>query len=106
MTIRTGTSNMDHAPRQFELAAQDRVAAVAHLAPRFFRVVVGWDYAEALVTDESDLRDFADTTGNRESEVADMLDRIVTHYRVDGRVVGSTRIVQLLEFLASHGVTG
>ena len=97
---------MGQAPRQFELAAQDRLAAVAHLAPRFFRVVVGWDYAEVLVTDESDLRDFADTTGNRDGEVADMLERIATHYRVDGRLAGSTRIVELLEFLASHGVTG
>ena len=97
---------MAQAPRQFELAAQDRLATVAHLAPRFFRVVVGWDYAEVLVTDESDLRDFADTTGNRDSEVADMLDRIATHYRVDGRLASSTRIVELLEFLASTGVTG
>ena len=93
-------------PRHFELAAQDRLEAVAHLAPRFFRVVVGWDYAEVLVTDESDLRDFADTTGNRDREVADMLDRVVTHYQVDGRLAGSTRIVDLLELLASNGVTG
>ena len=97
---------MVHAPRHFELAARDRLDAVAHLAPRFFRAVIGWDCGEVLVTDESDLRDFADTTGNRDIEVADMLDRIATHYRVDGRLAGSTRIVALLEFLASNGVTG
>ena len=97
---------MVHMARDFELAAQDRLDAVAHLAPRFFTAVVGWDYAEVLVTDESDLRDFADTSGNRDSEVADMLDRIVTHYRIDGRLAGSTRLVELLEFLASNGVTG
>ena len=97
---------MAHASRHFELAAGDRLDAVDHLAPRFFREVVGWDYAEVLVTDESDLRDFADTTGNRDNEVAEMLDRIVTHYRVDGRLAGSTRIVELLEFLASNGMTG
>jgi hypothetical protein len=97
---------MTPGPRQFELAAQNRLDAVAYLAPRFFREVVGWDYAEVLVTDESDLRDFADTTGNRNVEVAEMLDRIAAHYRIDGRLAGSTRIVDLLEFLASNGITG
>ena len=97
---------MNQAPRHFELAQQNRLDAVAHLAPRFFREVLGWDYAEVLVTDESDLRDFADTTGNRDVEVAAMLDRIKTHYRIDGRLAGSTRIVALLEFLASNGMTG
>ena len=97
---------MNHAPRHFELAQQNRLDAVAHLAPRFFREVVGWDYADVLVTDESDLRDFADTTGNRDVEVAAMLDRIDTHYGIDGRLAGSTRIVALLEFLASNGMTG
>jgi len=97
---------MNHAPRHFELAQQNRLDAVAHLAPRFFREVLGWDYADVLVTDESDLRDFADTTGNRDVEVAAMLDRIKTHYRIDGRLAGSTRIVALLEFLASNGMTG
>jgi len=97
---------MNHAPRHFELAQQNRLDAVAHLAPRFFREVVGWDYADVLVTDESDLRDFADTTGNRDVDVAAMLDRIETYYRIDGRLAGSTRIVALLEFLASNGMTG
>ena len=50
--------------------------------------------------------DFADTTGNRDVEVAEMLDGIATCYRVDGRLAGSTRIVDLLEFLASNGITG
>jgi len=97
---------MNHAARHFELAQQNRLDAVAHLAPRFFREVVGWDYADVLVTDESDLRDFADTTGNRDVEVAAMLNRIETHYQIDGRLAGSTRIVALLEFLASNGMTG
>ena len=97
---------MVHEPRHFELAASDRLSAVDYLAPRFFREVVGWDYAEVLVTDESDLRDFADITGNRDLEVAEMLDRIGTHYRVDGRLAGSTRIVELLEFLAANHTTG
>lgn len=97
---------MAHAPRHFELAARNRLDAVPHIAPRFFREVVGWDYAEVLVTDESDLRDFADATGNRDLEVTEMLDRIATHYRIDGRLAGSTRIVELLEFLASNGITG
>ena len=97
---------MVHMPRHFELAARNRLDAVARLAPRFFREVVGWDYAEVLVTDESDLRDFADTTGNRDSQIAAMLDRIVTHYRVDGRLASTTRIGGLLEFLASNGATG
>ena len=58
-----------------------------------------------LVTDESELRDFADTTGDRSVEVAAMLDRIETHYRIAGRLAGSMRIAALLEFLASNGIT-
>jgi len=91
--------------KQFELASQNRLDGVVDLAPRFFREVVGWDYAEVLVTDESDLADFADTTGDRDVEVAEMLTRMATHYRIAGQP-NSTRIVDLLEFLASSGVTG
>ena len=97
---------MTQTPRHFELAARNRLDAIADLAPRFFREVVGWEYTEVLVTDDSDLRDFADTTGNRDVEVEAMLDRIVMHYRINGRLAGSTRIVDLLEFLASNGVSG
>ena len=96
---------MPEKTRRFESAPQDRLAAVGHLAPRFFREVVGWDYAEVLVTDESDLRDFVDLTGDRGAEVAGMLDRMAASYRVDGRLAKSTLIVDLLEFLASHGTT-
>ena len=95
------TFKMKQAPRHVELAPQNRLDAVAHLAPRFFREVVGWDYEDVLVTDASDLRDFADTTGDRAAEVAAMLDRLETHYRIDGRLAGSMQIVALLEFLAS-----
>lgn len=89
--------------RQFERAPQERLAAVGQLAPRFFQNVVGWDYAEVLVTDESDLSDFADVMGDRKAQVSDMLDRMAAHYGVDSRVVGSARIVDLLEFLAARG---
>ena len=97
---------MAQTPRQFELAARNRLDAVANLAPRFFRDVVGWEYTEVLVTDDSDLGDFAGTTGNRDVGIAAMLDRIATHYRINARLAGSTRIVELLEFLRSKGVTG
>jgi len=90
--------------RHFELASQNRLDAVVDLAPQFFREVVGWDYVEVLVTDECDLGDFANTTGVRDSEVAEMLARMARHYRVTGRP-DSTRIVDLLEFLALNGVT-
>ncbi len=56
------------------------------------------------MTDESNLADFADTTGDRDTEVTGMLARTATHYRVTGRR-DSTRIVDLLEFLASHEFT-
>lgn len=95
---------MARIPRHFELTSQNRLDAVAHLARRFFREVVGVDYAEVLVTDESDLTDFTDTTGDRSLEVAEMLARMATHYRITGRPE-STRIVDLLESLASKGVT-
>ena len=86
------------------LAPRDRLAAVESLAPRFFTHVVGCEYAECLVTDESELRDFADVFGDRGAEIAAMLDRLEAHYAVDGRAAGSTRIVDLLEYLRAQGV--
>lgn len=99
-----GNPTMAQIRRHFELASQNRLDAVVDLAPRFFREVVGRDDAEVLVTDESNLADFADTTGDRDTEVAEMLARMATHYRITGRP-DSTRIVDLLDFLASNGVT-
>lgn len=93
-------------PKKIELAVQERLAAVEHLAPRFFHEVLEYEYENCLVTDESDLRDFADVFGEREVQVAAMLDRLEVHYLIDSRAAKSTRIVELLEFLQSRGVTG
>lgn len=81
------------------------MAVVEHLAPRFFRAVLGYEYEECLITDESDLRDFVDVFGNHDAEIAAMLDRLEAHYFIDGRELGTTRIVDLLSFLQSRGVT-
>jgi hypothetical protein len=97
---------MDLREKKITFAPQDRLAAVEALAPRFFREVVGYEFAECLVTDESDLRDFTDAFGDHNAEVQAMLDRLEVHYLVDGRAAGSTRIIDLLEFLQVHGVTG
>lgn len=93
--------------KRFELAPQDRLTKVEHLAPRFFREVLGWEYEECLVTDESDLGDFATASAPREERRAELdtfLTRMQEHYLVDGRTVGSTRIVHLLEFLEARGI--
>jgi len=99
-------NDMKHEPAtertRFELAPQDRMAAVEDLAPRFFREVVGWEYDEVLVSDESDLVDFADVTGDRKQEVQVMLSRFGSTYGLDPRAAKSTRIVDLLEFLATN----
>jgi hypothetical protein len=44
--------------------------------------------------------------GNRDAAVDSMLDRLESHYLIDGRKLGSTRIVELLEFLHTRGVVG
>ena len=93
-------------PREFELAPQDRLKAVEHLAPRFFREVVGCKYEDVLVTDDSDLYDFAELGDDRNAAVAAMVDRMSACYRVDARQASSTRIVDLLEFLATNAVAG
>lgn len=97
---------MSGKPKKIALASQRRLGAVEHLAPRFFHEVLGYEYEDCLVTDESDLHDFADLMGDREAEVAAMLDRLEAHYLIDGRAAKSTRIVNLLEFLESRGVAG
>jgi hypothetical protein len=94
-------------PKRVEFASQGRLHEVEHLAPRFFQEVLEYDYSNCLVTDESDLYDFACVMGNdAEAEVAAMLDRFTAHYFLDARAAGSTGIVDLLELLAAHGVTG
>lgn len=92
-------------PKKIVLASQNRLSAVEELAPRFFAEVLEMDYWECLITDESDLRDFTEFGTDASPAVERMLDRLEAHYLVDARVIGSTRIVQLLEFLQSRGVT-
>lgn len=92
-------------PKKIVFASQERLSAVEELAPRFFAEVLEMDYWECLITDESDLRDFTGFGTDAGPSVERMLDRLEAHYLVDARVIGSTRIVQLLEFLQSRGVT-
>ncbi len=87
-----------------KFASQRRIQAIEDLAPRFFREVLDFDYDECLVTDESDLRDFTDAFGDHDTELETLLDRLQAHYLIDGRAAGSTRIVELLEFLQSRGI--
>ena len=64
-----------------------------------------WDLSVNPEPVRSDLVDFADTTGDRAVEVAEMLVCMAMHYRITGQP-DSTQIVDLLEFLVSKGVTG
>jgi hypothetical protein len=41
------------------IAAQERIDDFEHTAVQFFRAVLGMDYGECIVTDESRLSDFA-----------------------------------------------
>jgi hypothetical protein len=97
---------VDISNKKIEFAPQDRLTAVEDLAPRFFREVLGYEYEECLISDESDLFDFACALEDRQIEVEQMLDRLEGHYPIDGRAAASTRIVDLLEFLRDRGVTG
>jgi hypothetical protein len=97
---------MAELPKKIQLASQSRLAEVEALAPRFFREVLEYEYDDVLVTDKSDLRDFADVFGDRNSAVDSMLDRLESHYLIDARQLGNTRIVELLEFLQARGVAG
>jgi hypothetical protein len=74
---------------------------VEHLAPRFFKEVLDYDYNDCLITDESDLLDFIGSGPPLEQA----LDRLEAHYLWDGRSLGTTRIVALLEVLHERGVT-
>ena len=92
--------------KRIELAPQNRLSGVEHLAPRFFQEVLGRDYAECLITDESRLSDFANAFAGRAAaaaEVQGFFAAMERHYLLDGRPVG-TGIVDLLEFLSVNGV--
>lgn len=78
---------------------------VEHLAPRFFREVLDAEYEECLVTDESDLRDFVVVENPSGDVISSTLGRLEKHYFIDYPAVASTRIIDILEFLASHGIT-
>ncbi|MGQ0767153.1 MAG: hypothetical protein ACT4OZ_16010 [Gemmatimonadota bacterium] len=92
-------------PKKIELASQSRLELVEDLAPRFFAEVFDYDYSECLITDESDLRDFASVVDPIDPQVQEMLARFEAHYFV-APPTDSTRIVDLLEFLRNRGVTG
>src|SRR3954470_5051574 len=98
-------SNSHSVPKKYRLAPQARLHRVEGLAPRFFTEVLERDYAECLITDESDLLDFTEFGGTPHAELAAMLDRLEAHYLIDGRAASSTRIIDLLEFLQSRGVS-
>ena len=85
---------------RFEPAPTDRLSQVEHLAPRFFREILGWDYGECFVTDESALSDFVTVTDpppQRRAAVEGFLVRIEEHYFLPGKGPGSTRIVDILD---------
>lgn len=88
--------------KRIELASQTRLKKVEELAPRFFREVLGMNYSDCLITDESDLGDFLEQGHSLE----EFFERLEHHYFIDGRDAGTTRIVALLEFLNKRGVTG
>ena len=93
---------------RFEPAPVDRLSKVEHLAPRFFREILEWDYSECFVTDESELSDFATVTDplpERQAAVQRFLDRVQEHYYLRRKPTGTTRIVDILEFLEAQGVT-
>lgn len=92
-------------PQRFQFASRDRMENVEALAERFFREVIGHEYADCLVTDESDLYDFAPVTADAGTAVAAMFDRLESHYLIDARAAATTKIVGLLEFLEERGVT-
>ena len=85
--------------KRIEFAPQSRLAAVEHLAPRFFAEVILRDYGDFMITDLSDLCDILD-----EAKVEMALDRMDEHYLIDSRACDSTRIVDLLELLHERGV--
>jgi hypothetical protein len=88
-----------------ELAPRDRLMRVEHLAPRFFREVLDARYEECLVTDESDLEHFVVAKSSSEHAVSATLSRMENHYFLGYPTAESSRIVDILEFLASHGIT-
>lgn len=90
----------------FELASQDRVEAVEHLAPRFFETVLGLDYWSCIITDETDLSDFLTLDSEPEdSTVEPFFEKIEEEYFRDLREVGSTLVIDLLEELSFSGIS-
>jgi hypothetical protein len=75
-------------------AATDRLADVEHLAPRFFSEVIGMDYADCIITDESSIWDF-----HAEADNESYFERIVEVYGVNVRDIESGNIVEILERL-------
>ena len=83
---RPGTDHMD-----IEFASTDRLAEVEYLAPRFFDEVIGMDYGDCLITDESSLWDF-----HAEADNEQFFARIQEIYGVNVRDIESGRIVDIL----------
>lgn len=87
-------------PKKIKFASAARFERLKHLAPRFFSEVLKMEYSDlAFVSDLSDLHDF---TGP--GSMDEFFERFESHYLIDPRQIGSTRIVDLLELLERNGV--
>jgi len=88
------------APKKIKFASAARFKRLEHLAPRFFEEVLRMEYSDLVfVSDLSDLHDFTGAAG-----VDEFFERFESHYLIDPRQIGSTRIVDLLELLERNGV--
>ena len=54
------------------IAAQERIDDFERTAAEFFRAVLGMDYSECIVTDESRLSDFAQIPHTIDKQVSDL----------------------------------
>lgn len=86
---RPGTERAD-----FSFAPADRVAKLEDVAPKFFREIIGIDFRDCLITDESSLWDFHFDADNET-----MFKRIDAVYGVDVRDIESGDIADILERL-------
>ena len=82
------------ARKEIVFASTERLSGVEDLAPRFFSEILGLDYADCLITDESELGDF------RVEATSDLFyDRIAEVYGVNVRDIESGNIVEIMERL-------
>jgi hypothetical protein len=78
--------------KRITFASTDQIESFAQLSSEFMEIIFGLEPGAYLITDESDLRDFADMGS---ADTSTIWSSITEHYGIDYSDIGSERFAEI-----------